>query len=104
MKMNLKRILSLFLAVLLTFAVIQMEGFAADDDTEVQGAVKNMSKLAHAYADRITMIHDHRLLVNVKRDDRDYEERLAAGLRQIYGREVCPRFLDGALVLRWQGT
>lgn len=33
---------------------VDTEGFAADDDTEVQGAVKNMSKLAHAYAEATT--------------------------------------------------
>ena len=37
----------------LTF--VDTEGFAADDSTEAQGAVKSMAKLAHAYAEATTI-------------------------------------------------
>lgn len=35
--------------------LVDTEGFAADDDTEAAGAVKNMTKLAHAYAEATTI-------------------------------------------------
>lgn len=35
--------------------LVDTEGFAANDATEVQGAVKNMAKLAHAYAEATTI-------------------------------------------------
>lgn len=35
--------------------LVDTEGFAADDDTEVQGAVKDMAKLTHAYAEATTI-------------------------------------------------
>ena len=34
--------------------VVDTEGFAADSETEVQGAVRSMAKLAHAYAEATT--------------------------------------------------
>lgn len=60
-------------------------------------------ELAYAYADRILMIHDNALLLDLNRRDTDYEERLAAGLRQMYGSGVLPRFLDRTLILGWKG-
>ncbi|MBR1864577.1 MAG: carboxyl transferase [Ruminococcus sp.] len=41
-----------FAVPLVTF--VDTEGFAADDSTEVQGAVKSMSKLSHAYSEATT--------------------------------------------------
>lgn len=58
-------------------------------------------ELACAYAGRILILHQNRLLLDLARGDADFEARLSAALVELYGPAVRPRFLDGTLALGW---
>lgn len=59
-------------------------------------------ELAYAYAGRILILHENRLLLDAERSDPMFQEKLVAALRQVYGSALRVRFADGALWLGWE--
>lgn len=59
-------------------------------------------QLACAYADRILILHEKKLLLDVRPSDSEFAETLSGGLRQIYGPTLRVSFPDGALALGWR--
>lgn len=58
-------------------------------------------ELAYAYADRILILHDRRLLMDAARDGAGFDEALRQALGALYGPALRVDTLDGALVLGW---
>lgn len=58
-------------------------------------------ELAYAYADRVLMLHEGRVLLDAARKEPDFEERLGQGLRALYGPRTQVRFWEGGLSLGW---
>ena len=58
-------------------------------------------ELAYAYADRVLILHDRRILMDGARDGAGFEETLSRALRTLYGPALRVDTLDGALVLGW---
>lgn len=58
-------------------------------------------ELAYAYADRVLILHDRRILMDAARDGAGFEETLRQALRTLYGPALRVDTLDGALVLGW---
>lgn len=44
--------------------------------------------LADAYADRVVLLQEGRVLDCISEEDKDYEERMMEGLRRLYGRQL----------------
>ena len=59
-------------------------------------------ELAYAYADRVLILHDHRILMDGARDAAGFDEALGRALRTLYGPALRVDTLDGALVLGWR--
>lgn len=59
-------------------------------------------ELAYAYADRILILHQRALLLDGTRGDSDFDTKLSAALRRIYGPALQISFSDGALTLGWR--
>lgn len=64
-------------------------------------AVLHGPELAYAYAGRILMLHQGRILLDLRRDEPDFEMRLARGLKEIYGPGLRTDFREGLLALGW---
>lgn len=58
-------------------------------------------ELAYTYADRILVLHEKRLLLDVERGDPLYEEKLRTALSALYGSALQVDFQAGALALGW---
>ncbi len=59
-------------------------------------------ELAYAYASRILILHGGRLLLDAARGEPDFEDRLAQGLRTMYGPGLRAEFRAGGLALGWR--
>lgn len=59
-------------------------------------------ELAYTYADRILILHEKTLLLDVRRSDGGFDRKLSGGLRQVYGPALQVSFPDGALALGWR--
>lgn len=58
-------------------------------------------ELAYAYADRVMILHGGRLLTDTDRSDPEFREKLAQGLKTVYGPAVQIRFYGRDLALGW---
>ena len=58
-------------------------------------------ELAYTYANRVLILHDHRILMDEARDAANFDETLGQALRTLYGSALRVDTLDGALVLGW---
>lgn len=58
-------------------------------------------ELACAYADRILILYNRGILLDVERDDPFFEKNLRTALSTLYGSGLQADFRDGALVLGW---
>lgn len=58
-------------------------------------------ELAYTYADRVLVLHDHRILMDGARDAANFDETLGQALRTLYGPALRVDTLGGALVLGW---
>lgn len=59
-------------------------------------------ELAYAYADRVLILHDRRILMDGARDGAGFEEALRQALGTLYGPALQVDTLNGALVLGWR--
>lgn len=59
-------------------------------------------ELAYAYADRVLILHDRRVLLDAARDEEGFEEKLRQALRAVYGPALRVEVWNGALVLGWE--
>lgn len=59
-------------------------------------------ELAYAYAGRIMILHQGRILLDLRRGEPDFEAALAQGLRTIYGPGLRAEFREGLLALGWE--
>lgn len=59
-------------------------------------------ELAYAYAPRIMILHRGRVLLDIRRGEPDFEEKLAQGLRTMYGPGLRADFRGGLLALGWE--
>lgn len=59
-------------------------------------------ELACAYADRILILHDKKLLMDVERADPLFEKKLRISLTALYGEALRMDFCSGGLVLGWE--
>lgn len=58
-------------------------------------------ELAYAYAPRIMIVHQGRILLDLRREEPGFEEALAQGLGTMYGPGLRTDFRDGLLALGW---
>lgn len=59
-------------------------------------------ELAYAYADRLLVLHDRRVLLDAGRDGARFEEELARALRTLYGPALRMEVWKGGLALGWE--
>lgn len=59
-------------------------------------------ELAYAYAPRIMIVHQGRILLDLRREEPGFEEALAQGLGTMYGPGLRTDFRDGLLALGWE--
>ena len=65
-------------------------------------AAVHAPELAYTYAPRIMILHQGRILLDLRRGEPGFEERLAQGLRAVYGPGLRAEFRDGLLALGWE--
>lgn len=60
-------------------------------------------ELAYAYADRVLVLHDRKILLDEMRNAADFEQKLKRALCTIYGPALRVEVVHGTLVLGWEG-